>query len=94
MRPDSYYKKYVVLQVTGSSIRMVVVGCFDLHIARHIPLSGVQLPLCHCGSLVGLSPHRVLRMRQNRSTWHYSVVQVLVSVGGARTRSPSLSPLR
>eukprot|EP00962_Isochrysis_galbana_P015323 scaffold4395_cov123-Isochrysis_galbana.AAC.6 len=35
---------------------MVIVGCFDLHIARHIPPSAVKLPLCHCGRLVGLSP--------------------------------------
>eukprot|EP00962_Isochrysis_galbana_P030822 scaffold10020_cov122-Isochrysis_galbana.AAC.14 len=33
--------------------RMVIVGCFDLHIARHIPPSAVKLPLCHCGRLVG-----------------------------------------
>jgi hypothetical protein len=30
-----------------------------------------------CGYLS--SAHRVLRMRQNRSTWYYSVVQLLVS---------------
>eukprot|EP00962_Isochrysis_galbana_P031757 scaffold10373_cov118-Isochrysis_galbana.AAC.5 len=42
--------------VTVSSGRMVIVGCFDLHIARHdIPPSAVKLPLCHCGRLVGLS---------------------------------------
>eukprot|EP00962_Isochrysis_galbana_P020031 scaffold5855_cov117-Isochrysis_galbana.AAC.8 len=31
--------------VTVSSGRMVIVGCFDLHIARHIPPSAVKLPL-------------------------------------------------
>eukprot|EP00962_Isochrysis_galbana_P030948 scaffold10064_cov130-Isochrysis_galbana.AAC.11 len=32
-------------------IYMVIVRCFDLHIARHIPPSAVKLPLCHCGRL-------------------------------------------
>eukprot|EP00962_Isochrysis_galbana_P043858 scaffold16840_cov152-Isochrysis_galbana.AAC.1 len=56
--------------VTVSSGRMVIVGCFDLHIARHIPPSAVKLPLCHCGRLVGLSPLSTTHVPQDCSTWY------------------------